>query len=128
MNKLFLHYIESLELKELGFDEPCFAKFSKKEFRLNSLGGGSNYNNGSFGINIISSPLYSQAFKFFRDKYNLLVSPFQSLNDITDEVKNYYFEIGNIGELKTLETTNEYSTYEEAELECIKKLIVIVKS
>jgi hypothetical protein len=30
MNKDFVHYEEALELKELGFNEPCFGYYSKE--------------------------------------------------------------------------------------------------
>jgi hypothetical protein len=65
------------------------------------------------------APTYSQAFRWFREKYGLY---------------GHTFSIGN-NETKKIHFTNNidsrenvfYNTYEEAELECLKKLIEIVK-
>jgi hypothetical protein len=49
MNKEFIPYEQALELKELGFDEPCIAIW----------------------IDTIPLPLYQQVFRWFREKYDL---------------------------------------------------------
>ena len=61
----------------------------------------------------------SMAFRWFREKYNLL-SRISYKND------RYKFEYQYKSSANNLYTT-KYSTYEEAELECLKKLIEIVK-
>ena len=65
------------------------------------------------------APLYQQAFRWFREKHRLISSV-----DISEEgtAQEHYFV--------TISTQGSYGffkTYEEAELECLKKLIEIVK-
>jgi hypothetical protein len=126
MNKEFAPHKQSLELKELGFDEPCFGKFIKSKFQYNSLGDPKNYNNGSYGVKIISAPTFSQAFRFFREKHKLYGSYGQT-NDNREEVNG--FVIGNFinGMRNRLFADWEVGTYEESELACLVKLISIVK-
>jgi hypothetical protein len=123
MNKEFVEYNEALALKELGFNEPCFYKFHKGGFQINSLSDGQNYNDGSFGVNLISAPLYQQAFRWFREKYNL----YQFVH--YHNRPEYTFAVYNDIEINwTLHEKVSFNTYEEAELECLKKLIEIVKN
>lgn len=60
MRHLFVDYEIALELKKFGFNEPCFAKFNKESFQLNTLGFGTNYNDGYYGVKLISAPTYQQ--------------------------------------------------------------------
>jgi hypothetical protein len=105
MEKEFVPYTESLALKELGFDEPClgFYLHSNQHF---------GYNSKPFATNdsfTLDAPTFSQAFRWFRQKYDLFIS--------ISHYENGY----SINDLRRFET------YEEAELECLKKLIEIVK-
>ena len=75
MNKEFVPYQQALELKKLGFDEPCFAWYNDNgnymlginEVRFDTKNT-YHFNN----TNSVSAPLYQQAFRFLRDKYNLM--------------------------------------------------------
>jgi len=114
MNKEFLPYNESLELKELGFDEPCFGYYSEGELILNS------HTNNHMQRFRYSAPTFSQAFRWFREKYGLF---YDNLN-----------YIGNVWKFSTYSAKEEdyfqsaeYKTYEEAELACLNKLIEIAK-
>jgi hypothetical protein len=128
--KDFIPYEEALALKELGFDEECLDGYNK----YGKLWG-MRFDNQSTVNDACSAPLFSQAFRFFREKYTL---------DI--HIKGTYFRafwvIGiakeNISQAKDgypLVTNWEYIipdvvdvlTYEEAELQCLRKLIKIVK-
>ena len=125
MNKEFVPYEQALELKELGFDEPCFAWF----------GPTGKFNDWDTTDTI--APLYQQAFRWFREKYKLNgevnhLPNVEKYGIITSDMagmkpkdlsKNENFERG-----KTV-TNNfvKYETYEEAELACLEKLIEIVK-
>jgi hypothetical protein len=101
MEKEFVTYEQALALKELGFDEPCFKYKDNTNFR----------------------PLYQQAFRWFREKYELFVDWNHSQHD---NFGSYFgFCIENIHLEGTI--VGVYKTYEEAELECLKKLIEIVK-
>jgi hypothetical protein len=130
MEKEFIPYEIALALKELGFDEPCFARYYSSEphniqyFQPNYA---KNFNEKQFLNNkeIIlyhSAPTFSQAFRWFREKYNLkgFVSPVEYL-DGTDDT--YHWCIYN-----ECNSGNDQLTHEEAELKCLKKLIEIVKN
>ena len=127
-DKEFVPYEQALELKELGFDEPCLA-------HLIGFGDGT-IENGKYVINyqqvfypndfiesddkaeelglhpfgICGVPLYQQAFRWFREKYNLKdkygVFPHHTI------MLNYIIGGGK---------------EEEAELACLIKLIEIAK-
>ena len=113
MKTQFVPYEQALALKELGFDEECLSYYFNKQL---SFGTRTSYGE------VIEVPLYQQAFKFFRDKYDLYYT--------IEGSKKYgfaffiYYENDDKGELKS----KEYSTYEEAEQECLIKLIEIVKN
>ena len=120
-NKEFVPYEQALELKELGFDEPCFFAFDNcstpmrctdlrtSEQRFNGV----NYNSSTY----TSQPTFSQAFRWFRDKYGFL-----SFIDM-DNYSYYRFTIYK----GTGISEAPFETYEEAELGCLKKLIEIVE-
>ena len=111
MEKEFVPYQPSLDLRELGFDEPCFSYYYNREL---SFGAKTSYGE------VVEAPTFSQAFRWFRDKYNLMIPIYK------DDIGQYYFSIPNSDRL--LDTTNYCSeSYEEAELECLKKLIEIVR-
>ena len=123
MNKEFVPYEESLELKELGFDEECLKYW-------NDFGKTSTYMRFQLLNDIddwcqdyIKAPLYSQAFRWFREKYNL----YQFVH--YHSRPEYTFAIYNDIEMNwTLHEKVSFNTYEEAELACLKKLIEIIKN
>jgi hypothetical protein len=138
MSKDFTPYQEALELKELGFDEPCFGYYVDGELRGINLGmeelGGiepyykrfgfhtlSNHDIDNLNKIVVTVPTYSQAFRFFREKYNLK-SCIMFRTSLEDN-KEYYDWL-----IKGQEVVyRHFNTYEEAELACLKKLIQIVK-
>ena len=136
MEKEFVPYELALELKQLGFDEPCLKWYSSIGRMLNS--GKSNQPPLDYSC---SAPTYSQAFRWFREKH-LLHSRvfFDHLKELdeTDE-ERYDFDIierWTLGKdyydytygFKHIHSSRGiYMSHEEAELECLKKLIEIVK-
>jgi hypothetical protein len=120
MESLFIPYEIALDLKELGFDEPCFGYYKHEELLIEG-----KYKNSDHGFSI-SAPTYSQAFRWFREKY-ILDSFVKHLYKSTIKV-GYYF---GIDEYKGVEFQMDfdvwYNTYEEAEHACLIKLIEIVK-
>ena len=132
MEKEFVPYELALALKELGFDEPCLGYYVGKDrevyisnetisapfqFRLESK-------------TTFVAPLYQQAFRWFREKYNLdsWITKENKYQQpycwyIQDNITEYNsdFRIGG------LIWDTFFQTYEEAELECLVKLIEIVK-
>jgi hypothetical protein len=131
MNKEFVTHNQALALKELGFNEPCFGFYPKS---------GGNIQFGSLGkfsseyTHIISAPTYSQAFRWFREKYKLHSHISLGISDEQDSSGLEYDEyIYVIEGLNGLDYDNYgesffYKTYEEAESACLDKLIEITKN
>jgi hypothetical protein len=127
MEKEFVPYELALDLKQLGFDEPCFAYYSYDgdyilgidEVRFDTISTYDQNSNLSEDSNACTAPLYQQAFRWFREKHNL----FGQVN-----IHTYFiYNISN-GDFKMVKKYDKlFETYEEAELECLKKLIEIVK-
>lgn len=125
MEKEFIPYEEALALKELGFNAKCCGAFDKKKkLQISTSDYWDNQSlfslNGYFGKNTYRclAPLYQQAFRWFREKYEIdgWVIPYMS-----SVGKSWCYIIN-------FESSNEdYDTYEIAQLFCIKELIEIVK-
>ena len=103
MNKEFIPYELAVKLKALGFDEECLSYYFNKQL---SFGSKTSYGE------VVEAPLYQQAFRWFREKYNLHFP-------IAVSDGFWFFERWRIG---------VYKTYEEAELACLTKLIEIVET
>jgi hypothetical protein len=116
MKKEFIPYQPSLDMKGLGFDEPCFAYYDNAlQIRLCSF---EKMSNKGF----VSAPTFSQSFRFFREKYGL-EGVIQQAEDFTW----YKWKISQYNEdgKKYVADWYEYKAYEEAELACLIKLIEI---
>jgi len=150
MTKEFVSYEQALALRELGFDEPCFTSYDDegdlrnpfdysnseydhnrryigdtKHFVYNSKLTIENFiGNKDLYTQFIAAPLYQQAFRWFREKYQ---DDFY-INKWIDDKYWYHipFLFGSIKERR--EYRESFSTYEEAELACLNKLIEIVKN
>jgi hypothetical protein len=125
MKNEFIPYEQALALKELGFDEPCLAYYNINDELTFTIIVSQNTN--SFWLanpnNIISAPLYQQAFRWFREKYKLV-----ALIDIGMHEFSYKI-FKNEKSITPFKDYLDYNgTYEEAELECLKKLIEIVNT
>lgn len=126
MEKEFIPSEQALALKELGFDEPCFARYYNSEpyniqfFQPNYA---KNFNEKQLLHNkeivlYYSAPTFSQAFRWFREKYGYC----HFINHSGEGYCSGWEDLGN-----NEHGFENYTTYEEAELECLKKLIEIVK-
>ena len=120
MNKEFISYEQALELRNLGFDEECLGYWNDVEQAVPYLGirriSLSDTQGGYFKL----APLYQQAFRWFREKYDLDSS-------IALLPKGYGFYIHENRNYTNRGESYGVLTYEEAELECLKKLIEIIK-
>jgi len=125
MKNEFIPYEEALALKELGFDEECFGCYTKdKEL---SLDYSDNKGEGHY-FQDCSAPLYQQAFRWFRDEFQLIKQDY-----MFSQVEDYYAFIiyssinGNIYDCcyndKEEISGFGFKLYEEAELACLRKLI-----
>lgn len=123
LEKEFVPYEESLELKELGFDESCFAYWNDdKVFELNP-----DFLKGSqMDDTWLTAPTFSQAFRWFREKYNLK-GGIEYIGGLTPDTT--WWDIYIVGHFNTdaSKMTMKYQPYEEAELACLRQLIKIVK-
>ena len=116
MKKEFIPYEEALALKELGFDEKCL----KCYWYDGMIDNGFNLINWNSQDGCFNAPLYQQAFRWFRDEYDLYA-------DIHRIGIKYNAEIECMGLGNSLVTVCEQVLYEEAELSCLRQLIEIVK-
>jgi hypothetical protein len=115
MEKEFIPYEQALSLKELGFDEPCFGYYGEINGGEIMLFLKKNFDNQAL---YFLAPLYQQAFRWFREKHGLI--------GWIEGKQMYGYRIEST--ISTNGQLNKYPfrKYEEAELECIKKLIEIV--
>jgi hypothetical protein len=117
-----------LGLKLLGFNEPCMKGYTEEYKKLISFS--STYTNTSVEKTLptkpLTAPLYQQAFRWFREKFYL----HSCISAINNGVELLYAPMIDIIDKKHKAILNfdDYKTYEEAELECLKKLIEIVKN
>jgi hypothetical protein len=114
MEKEFIPYEQALELKEIGFDEPCLKYwdgigkyFDQKDWF--------DWNQTEYFVSI---PLYQQAFRWFRDRYN--IDGFVRIEPLNEK---YGFVIYNREKDNFKEFSAEYTSVEDAELECLKEMI-----
>ena len=134
LEKEFVPYEPSLDMKELGFDEPCFGTYLSsfqsnwKVYELILEMGMNEEFEDNRNVYLLegacSAPTFSQAFRWFREKYELVVDWNHGQHDnfgsyIGVCIKNIHFEETIVG---------VYKTYEKAELACLIKLIEIVKN
>ena len=125
MIKEFVPYELAVKLKELGFDEKCFCNWEESwspepedEIRMVLTTDQTWLRDGW-----IRAPTFSQAFRWFREKYGYDVTikkctPSEykfEIEQLFVEGNNYYF------------IDFSFDTYEEAELACLDKLIELVE-
>jgi len=129
MTKEFIPYDCALALKELGFNEECCTVYNGTNILVRLTGKNVGWcfidevelikHNSSVGSLGVSALLYQQAFRWFREKCNLS-------HEIQHTHKGFYPLIYEDNIIKP-KWVGEVLLYEEAELECIKQLIKIVK-
>ncbi len=127
MKNEFVPYEEALALKEIGFDEPCVAVYYGDyderdfengialEYRQSQYYAQKGWSKG------LLVPTFSQAFRWFREKYGLYGTscPIPFEND-------RFFEYNISDTDKSVKQDGVFNSYEEAELSCLRKLIEIV--
>ena len=136
MESLFVKYNQALDLKEIGFDEPCIfvhdAWGNTKNWTED--GEGEHRNSDKNASIYYSAPLKQQAFRWFRDKHQLFYTIETNCSQLSSEW-GFDYTIYDKEKDKWLSTEPQncppgettYKTYEEAESDCINKLIEIVK-
>ncbi len=138
MEAEFIPYQEALALKELGFDEPCFVYwvFDGVEITFSTSHNKNGWSMIGFKNNqmtkkagLCTAPTYQQVFRWFREKYKL----HQYIKQYYGE--KFYFHIEDMVfprryeeyPIEKIRNFGEQYSQEEAELECLRKLINIVK-
>ena len=115
MTHEFVPYTESLELKELGFDEPCFGWFASDKSLVKDI---------TIKTDFTLAPTYSQAFRWFREQQEWPIEswirPF-----ISQQPRSYSAMIWTRGQIIQ---AGVFSTHDEAQLNLLRKLIEIVKT
>ena len=121
MEKEFIPYEQALALKELGFDEKCLSyPMSNTDV------------SGRTWTSVIVAPLYQQAFRWFREKHQKNIIIFSDGCQWTFDLR--WVDEDSLDKYPTIQFPRRevgrewFDTYEEAELECLKKLIEIVKN
>jgi len=115
MNKEFIPYAEALALEELGMtytlDSPVYMFYDNDTKKLDKLGA-------------LPTPLYQQAFRWFREKHDLpgWIESYPG-DSYHYQIRNGYKEDG----FQKYHIDVNLKSQEEAELACLKKLIEIVK-
>ena len=134
LQKEFVPSQESSELKKLGFNEPCLKFYAAGMLALvpDAENGDTNSKLDGFNPLYVSAPTFSQAFRWFREKYNL--RGFIGFRPNVKQFDCHVYDMSLSGEeyikQRTMEEYNKdpkVGTYEEAELACLRKLIEIVQ-
>ena len=130
MNNNFIPYTESLELKVLGFDEPCFGYYHvcdgyTKGYAFCYFNEPERYESDS----AVLAPTFSQAFNFFEEKYQIflekeVVTTPNEILDIIYRIKSWRFAP------ITIEFEHPYDCFDKykSELECLRNMINIIKN
>ena len=129
----FITYTQALELKQLGFDEPCWAwynipdediRYCYSEQRSPITNSQEEWNAQIWGSKVenIGLPTSSQVLKWFREKYNI-IGLIEGGFDMTN-IFTYCIWEG----FKDKIYDDYYGTYEEAEDVLINLLIDKVKN
>ena len=121
-----MSYNLALELKDLGFDEPCFGFYDSDGYWYLQHARNGNIFKRNAGC---LSPTFSQIFRWFREKYDLTWEHQFNDSNISLYVGEITYPDNSLEFFKNInvEYDGYNKAYEEAELECLKKLIEITK-
>jgi hypothetical protein len=112
--KDFVPYDESYQLKKFGYNKPCL-----KYTAILSA----DKHNGDYYVHEegLGLPLFSEAFRWFREKYNLPSAIIYRVN--IDDARIYYDWLIIGQDVKY----RHFDTHEDAEIACLRRLLEIVK-
>ena len=124
MEKEFVSYEMALALKKFGFDEPCFTYYYNITGNLRTnisvnIDNGWTYLPNKKSITL--APTFSQAFRFFREKYRLEGAIYR-LNF------KWASQVFNIETSTYCVSPELFEKYEEAEINSLQKMIEIIKN
>jgi hypothetical protein len=140
LQKEFVPYEVALRMKALGFDEPCFGFHSPIHDLMIC---------NTKSVNKVAgeclAPTFSQAFRWFREKYGLhSIAGFDKFIDEENDIEldnpyfTYYYSVNELWDntkdykkflrgFRNLGSQRDLMSLEEAEQACLEKLIEIVE-
>ena len=119
-----------IDLFDLGFDTPTTAwwwKVNSVSVPTRTCGMDKNWNkflpknNGD--SKRISAPFWQQAFEWMRKKHGLI-----GIVDYDEYDDQFMYYLTDMKAKNTINWSNSYPTYEEAQTKCLKKIIEILKT
>lgn len=132
MEKEFVPFQTAKKLRAIGFDESCCAFYEeervvtkpemvddKDQYRVS---GWRTCKNSEVPTHYFAAPTFSQAFRWFREKYGLYSWVTMELGN-----KSTFCWVLS-GEHTSTQYAAYFHTYEEAELACLENLIEVVES
>lgn len=119
----FVSYQIAVDMKSIGFDEPCFGWFILEGDGAKSMFVPEKCPKQDIGLCL--APTYSQCFRWFREKHNL---PNHIHTMWQHDWNDYSYQWHITEDKKEWNCIEHFKTYEEAELACLKKLIEITKT
>lgn len=126
MKKEFVTFDIAVELKEIGFNEPCFAYFKDKHFNYVSSFKKLK-KNSQCHKSLVTAPLWQQVFKWFRTKYGIDGQVTNTNAPRTGWCYDVVRISGGILIMFSPKTDEPFDTHEQADKDCILKMIKLVK-
>jgi hypothetical protein len=140
MNREFIPYQIALDMKSIGFDEPCLANYNnggilQPVMLIEKQNTNNHFASGGYFKEVCTAPTFSQCFRWFREKYGIQATIEPTKDQHRFELGfNYWIWDTKTGEEWFTEPKDRpsgdyvFDNYEEAELACLIKLIEIVKN
>lgn len=120
MKKDIILFKQAFELKQLGFDEECFAFHQAIVPESVHLVPCWEVIQSVLAETDCVAPTYSQAFRWFRDKHKLTSWVYNS------DVDKFFYTILQNGRI--VKAHESFKSHEEAETACLDKLLEIAKN
>jgi hypothetical protein len=123
LEKEFIPYKQAIALKELGFDEPCLKFYANGKLVLGLDTDNVDANNKPSQYNqlFVSAPTYSQTFRWFREKHKIFPYTYTGNGNLFHYCMFIKYKDNQY------HSNDLYLSNEEAELECLKKIIELCK-
>lgn len=115
MKEQFIPYHLALQLKQLGFNQPCIGYYNQQTEELFPYQTTTSINGHK-----CAAPLWQQAFDYFREDHNLCSWIYQSNKN------HFYFSI--LKENRFVANSEYFESFNKAKLSCLENLILKVKS
>lgn len=144
MKEQFVTYKIALALRELGFDEPCMARYEVRTNELTEVMFPKlqmfvrTDSQEEFSWQICSAPLYQQVFDWFIKKHNMFIDIFKwSVKYyVNDELLSprFLFDIDTYGEYsddliyQSINDELKYASYYDTREAAILKTIYLIKN